>query len=407
MHNEEIAGTFDEWADLLALTAANRFRIGAYQRAAQLVRALPGELEEKLAAGFDPDTLPGIGADLAGKIRDLATTGTSRELEKLRLKVPAGLRDLLKVPNVGAHRARALYDALQIRDLPGLRAALESHRVRDVHGFGPASERQLLNALARLVPQAGRRRRDLVAADVGRIHDHLAALPGVSRVEIAGSYRRGCETVGDLDFVVCADAPLDINRALAGFADTASSLAAGPTRSSVLLRSGLQVDVRVVPAESFGAALYYFTGSKAHNVHLRRMSLARGLKINEYGVFRGARRIAGDTEASVFHSVGLPFIAPELREDRGEIEAAQAGQLPVLIERPQLRGDLHVHTDRSDGTASLGDMAGARSARAWATSPSPITQSTWAHCMVWTPARWCGRSTRSMRITRDARSSRS
>ncbi|MFI4889170.1 MAG: DNA polymerase/3'-5' exonuclease PolX [Steroidobacterales bacterium] len=359
LHNEQIAECFDEWADLLALSEANRFRIGAYQRAAQVIRALPDELHEKLATGFDPDTLPGIGPDLAGKIRDLAIRGTCRELEKLRKAVPAGLRDLLTVPNIGAHRARKLYDALQVHDLPSLRAALESHRVRDVPGFGPASERQLLNALARLVPQAGRRRRDAVAADVVRINDYLAALPGVSRVEIAGSYRRGCETVGDLDFVVCAQAPIDINRALAHYADTASSLAAGPTRSSVLLRSGLQVDVRVVPPESFGAALYYFTGSKSHNVHLRRMSLARGLKINEYGVFRGTQQVAGATEASVFGSVDLPFIPPELREDRGELEAAQSGRLPVLVERSQLRGDLHVHTERTDGTASFSDMAAA------------------------------------------------
>jgi len=359
VHNEEIAAAFDEIADLLSLRGENPFRIRAYRQAARIVRGQPGELADKIAQGFDPDSLPGIGEDLAGKIRELAATGRCRMLEALRRSVPAGLRELLALPGIGPRRARALYEALDVRGLDGLRDALDRHRVRDVPRFGPKLEERLGKALAALA-QHGKRVLASVAAPVARgLCDYLAALPGVTRVEVAGSYRRGRETVGDLDVVVCAPPGAGVDAALAKFDETATTLASGPTRSTVVLRNGMQVDVRVVPKESFGAALYYFTGSKAHNIRLRGIALSRGLKINEYGVFRGRKRIAGESERSVLAAVGLPYIPPELREDRGEFEAALAGRLPTLVQRAQLRGDLHVHTIKTDGTASLEEMADA------------------------------------------------
>jgi DNA polymerase (family X) len=357
VHNEDLAAAFDEMADLLALRADNPFRINAYRRASQVVRSLPEELQSRIAAGFDPDTLPGIGADLAAKIRAFVETGELPGLAPLRRSTPAGLREIMSVQNIGPKRVRALYEALGVRDLKMLREALAKHRVREVRGFGPKMEERLAKAVAEIEGRSRRLLRSVAAQYAAALETYLRGLPGVTKVDVAGSFRRGRETVGDLDFVVCSKTPLDIGGALRKYDETASLLAQGPTRSAAVLRSGLQVDVRLVPPESYGAALYYFTGSKAHNVHVRRLAMARGLKINEYGVFRGRKRLAGDTEASVFTTIGLPYIEPELREDRGEIEAAQARALPTLVTRRDLRGDLHVHTKATDGTASLMAMA--------------------------------------------------
>jgi DNA polymerase (family 10) len=356
VHNEDLAAAFDEMADLLALRAENPFRINAYRRASQVVRALPEELQLKIAAGFDPDTLPGIGADLATKIRSFVKTGELPGLASLRRSVPAGLRDIMAVQGIGPKRVRVLYEALGVRDVKTLRAALAKHQVREVRGFGAKMEERLTQAVEELERRGRRLLRSVAAQYASSLEAYLRALPRVIRVDVAGSFRRGRETVGDLDLLVCADQPLDIGIALVNYDETATLLAHGPTRSAAVLKSGLQVDVRVVPPESYGAALYYFTGSKAHNVHARRLALARKLKINEYGVFRGRKRIAGDTEASVFAAIGLPYIEPELREDRGEIEAAQARALPTLVTGSDLRGDLHVHTKATDGTASLAAM---------------------------------------------------
>jgi len=354
--NEDIASGFDEMADLLALSGENPFRIRAYRRAAQVVRALPEELADSIARGFDPDSLPGIGPDLATKIREFAATGHCRALDELRGSVPASLRELLSLPGIGPQRARALFQALKVHDLPALQKAVEAHRVRQVPGFGARTEETLRLHFATQAGQEKRVRRTAASAHARNLQAHLAALPGVSRVEVAGSFRRFRDTVGDLDLVVCCDARIDLRKALLEYPETARLLAAGSTRLSILLRSGLQADIRVVPRRSFGAALYYFTGSKAHNIHVRRIAMSRGLKINEYGVFKGTARIAGDTEESVFAAVELPYIPPELREDRGEIEAAGAGTLPRLVEAGDLRGDLHVHTVATDGTAPLRDM---------------------------------------------------
>lgn len=357
VHNEDLAAAFDEMADLLALKADNRFRINAYRRASQIVRSLPEELQSKIAGGFDPDTLPGIGADLANKVRAFMKTGELPGLASLRRSIPPGLREIMSVQNIGPKRVLALYEALGVHDLKTLRAALAKHRVREIRGFGPKMEEHLAKAVEEIEGRSRRLLRSVAAQYAAALEAHLRALPGVTKLDVAGSFRRGRETVGDLDILVCSPQPLDIGSALLKYDETASLLAKGPTRSAAVLKSGLQVDVRLVPPESYGAALYYFTGSKAHNVHVRRLAMTRGLKINEYGVFRGRKRIAGETEASVFATIGLPYIDPELREDRGEIEAAQARALPTLVTRRDLRGDLHVHTKATDGTAGLLAMA--------------------------------------------------
>jgi len=358
VHNQDIAAIFDEMADLLELQQANPFRVRAYRRAAQTVRAQPRELRDRIEAGEPLPKLPGIGADLGAKIAEIVHTGRCRALEKLKRKVPAGLEDLLHLPGLGPARVRLLRDELGVTSLARLKSAIDKGRLREVRGFGPKLETRLAEAVAN--PVTGRRMLRAVAAQyTASLIAHLEAVPGVSQVVVAGSFRRGRETVGDIDLLVTARNPAAVVEAFRSYDEVREVLAAGGTRASARLASGLQVDLRILPRPSFGAALHYFTGSKAHNIHVRRMGQRRGLKINEYGVFRGERRVAGQSEESVFASVGLPWIAPELREDTGEIEAARSGRLPDLIERRAIRGDLHVHTSATDGNATLEDMAAA------------------------------------------------
>lgn len=352
VHNEDIATAFDAVGDLLAIQNANPFRVRAYRRAAQVVRSLPEELANTVDAGFDPDNLPGIGPDLAAKIRELLATGRLALLAQLRRAVPAGLVELLTLPGLGPTRVRRLHESLGIASVADLRRAVGSGRVAATRGLGPALERQLALALAPAAAaarSAGRTPRHAALRLAEALRAYLSSVPGVTRVGIAGSLRRGRDTVGDLDLLLTGDARINLGLALERFDATRSIEQRGRTRASGTLRSGLRVDLRLVPAQSFGAALHYFTGSKAHNLHVRRIAQAAGLKINEYGVYRGQKRIAGETEASVLAAVGLDPIPPELREDRGEIEAAAAHRLPALLRREDVRGDLHTHTSASDG----------------------------------------------------------
>jgi DNA polymerase (family 10) len=358
VHNHDIAAMFDEMADLLELQQDNPFRIRAYRRAAQTVRAQPTELRDQMAAGRDLERLPGIGEDLAGKIREIVETGKCRALQKLKRKVPAGLEDLLHLPGLGPARVRQLRRELKVTSLAQLAAAIEKGKLRELRGFGPRMESRLAAALAN--PVTGKRMlRSTARQYAEQLKRYLGKQAGVQELAVAGSYRRGRDTVGDIDLLVVSSKPAAVMQAFTRYDEVREVIAAGDTKSSVRLASGLQVDLRVVERSSYGAALHYFTGSKAHNIHVRRMGQGRGLKINEYGVFRGDRQIAGRTEESVFDSVGLPWIAPELREDRGEIEAALKRQLPQLVERRHLKGDLHVHTAATDGTATIAEMAAA------------------------------------------------
>ena len=341
--NASIARVFDDIADLLEIEDANPFRVRAYRNAARLIEGLGVSLSEMLAKGEDPDELPGIGKDLAGKIAEIVRTGTCQAHTELRQRLPPTITTLLRVPGLGPRRVQTLYRNLDISSAEQLRQAAETGRVRELPGFGAKTEAAILEALGQHAEAQQRFLLAVAARYAEPLRAWLAGAPGVGEVVIAGSYRRARETVGDLDVLAIASKSEAVMERFCAYPEVRQVLSRGDTRSTVVLANGLQVDLRVVPRESFGAALYYFTGSKAHNVAARRIAQQRGLKINEYGVFRGKRRVAGDTEASVLATIGLPYIAPELRENRGEIEAAQAGKLPVLVTREDLRGDLHVY----------------------------------------------------------------
>ncbi len=355
-HNADIAAAFEEIADLLEIENANPFRVRAYRNAARVVGGLPREAAAMLAGGEDLAELPGIGKDLAGKIAELVKTGDTAVLQDLHRHTPQGLVELLRLPGLGPKKVRALHDQLHVETVAQLHRALKDGRVADLAGFGEQTEKRLLQALETKPASSGRMKLAVAAQYAEPLADYLRKCPGIGAVAIAGSYRRGRETVGDIDIVAAAEDAAPVMERFIAFPETARVVSRGPTRSTILLRSGLQVDLRVVAAESYGAALVYFTGSKAHNIAIRLIGLKRGLKNNEYGAFRGKRRVSGETEESVYRAIGLPWIAPELREDRGEIEAARTKTLPDLVEVRDLRGDLHAHTTATDGHDSLRDM---------------------------------------------------
>lgn len=366
VHNAEVAALFQQIADLLEIENANPFRVRAYRNAARELEALGVPVAELLANGEDLTELPGIGKDLAAKIGEIVETGKCRLLTKLQRATPPSVAEMLQVPGLGPKRVRTLYHELDVNTVEQLARAARDGRVRELHGFGAKTEQRILDALAARSGQPERFELAVAAQYAEPLRAHLAKVPGVVDVVLAGSYRRSRETVGDLDILVTArDARVVMDR-FVGYDEVTQVLSRGGTRASVRLRCGIQVDLRVVDAQDFGAALLYFTGSKAHNIELRRLARQRHLKISEYGVFRGRKRVAGDTEASVYETVGLPWIAPELRENHGEIEAARAGRLPKLVELSDLRGDLHAHTRATDGHNTLREMAEAAQSRGFA-----------------------------------------
>ena len=357
VHNIEIANIFDEIADFLEIEDENPFRIRAYRNAARTVRGLGSELKEMVAAAEDLTELPGIGKELAAKIREMLETGTVKALVKLQQRIPQSVTEILKLPNLGPKRVRILYHDLKIENLQQLAKAAGQGRIRTLEGFGEKIEKAILEA----VEARTQKEKRFMIAEAGRyVHsliDYLKKVPGAKEVVAAGSYRRARETVGDLDILVTARKTSPLMDRFVEYDEVAEVLAKGKTRSSVVLRCGLQVDVRLVAQSSFGAALQYFTGSKDHNIAIRRLGQQRGLKINEYGVFRFEKRVAGRTEESVYRALDLPLIPPELRENRGEIEAARDKCLPDLVEVKDIKGDLHMHTQMTDGRNSLKEMA--------------------------------------------------
>ena len=359
VHNADIAAHFEEIADLLEIQGENPFRIRAYRNAARTVGDLGVELTTLVGQGEDLTRLPGIGKDLAAKILEIIQTGTTAKLKQLHKAVPASVTELLKLPGLGPKRVKLLMEELGIRTLKQLQRAAQSGKIQQLPGFGEKTERQILQSLQAQTGEGERIKLAVAAQYAEALLAYLRDIPGVKHAEVAGSYRRAKETVGDLDILVGAAAKSPVMARFVAYDEVKKVLSHGKTRATVILRSGLQVDLRVVPEESFGAALQYFTGSKSHNIVIRRLGQQRGLKINEYGVFKGDKRIAGATEESVYKTVGLPYIAPELRENRGEIEAAKSNRLPVLIEINDLMGDLHSHTKATDGHNSLEEMAAA------------------------------------------------
>jgi DNA polymerase (family 10) len=358
VENAEVARLFREMADLLELDGANPFRVRAYRTAARTIETLPEPVARLASGGVKPlAELPGIGDDLARKIIEIVQTGRFQALEDLARRVPRGLLELVRLPGLGPKRARALFDALGVRSLADLRQALTQGRVDTLRGFGAKTRDRLLQAIEQHRRDEARFPRPAAAQYGEAFLEYLRASPAVRRAEIAGSYRRRKDTVGDLDILVLARDPALAVERFVRYPEVEEVVAQGSARAAVRLRSGLNVDLRIFDAESYGAGLYYFTGSKAHNIRVRRLAQERGLKVNEYGVWRDERRIAGRTEREVAAAVGLPLIPPELREDRGEIEAAQQGKLPRLVTLEDIRGDLQAHTTSSDGRDSLEAMA--------------------------------------------------
>lgn len=357
VHNADIASIFEQIAEILEIEEANPFRIRAYRNAARTVLGLGRELASLVEQGEDLTELPGIGKDLSAKIEEIVHSGKCQALEKLRKELPSGLPDLLQIPGLGPKRVHALYQELDIHTPEQLLRAAKDGRLQQLHGFGAKTSQAIISNLESHILQNQRIKLAVAAQYAEPLADYLRKQSRVDKVVIAGSYRRCRETVGDIDILVCATNSQPVIAAFTQYDEVAKVQSKGTTRSTVVLRNGLQVDLRVVPNRSFGAALHYFTGSKAHNIELRRRAQQRGLKINEYGVFKGRKQIAGDTEESVYKTLHLPWIPPELRENQGELEAASQGKLPRLVELKDLRGDLHAHTRATDGHNTLREMA--------------------------------------------------
>jgi DNA polymerase (family 10) len=358
LDNPTIARIFDEIADLLEIKAANPFRIRAYRNAADTVVNSAVKVAELPEAGLLK--LPGIGKDLAEKIREIAETGDATYHRELLDEFPPTLLDLLRLQGVGAKTVALLYSQLNIRTVEDLEQAARSGGLTALRGMGPKKQQLILKALEERRQHAGRH----LLADAHDVADALvahlrASEPGAEVVPV-GSLRRGCETCGDLD-VLAIGATAAVMSTLVAYPLVERVLGQGDTKSSVLLRGGFQADLRLVPAASRGAALQYFTGSKAHNIALRDRAIARGLKLNEYGLYpaNSPTPIAGDTEDGIYHALGLAYVPPPLRENRGEVEAAALDALPRLVGLADIRGDLHCHTTETDGRDDIETMAGA------------------------------------------------
>ncbi|SDZ75293.1 DNA polymerase/3'-5' exonuclease PolX [Microbulbifer marinus] len=357
VHNREIADKFDRLADLLEIEDANPFRVRAYRNAARTVRGYPRSMSDLLEDGIDLTELPDIGDDLAKKIQTLVETGRLPLLEEVEERTPPALSELMKIEGLGPKRVRALFLELNIKTLDDLKEAAESGKIHEVAGFGDKSEEKIKERVEKFSGEAPRTML-IDAEEIAKpLLEYLQKAEGIKDVMIAGSYRRRKETVGDLDILITAKQGAEIMDHFTNYEEVEEVVSKGKTRSTVHLRSGMQVDLRVVPQVSYGAAQHYFTGSKAHNIAVRKLGIKRGYKINEYGVFEGDKRIAGETEKSVYDKVGLPYIPPELRENRGELEAARKGKLPKLITLEDIRGNLHAHTKASDGHNTLKEMA--------------------------------------------------
>mgnify|MGYP000934487935 CR=1 FL=1 len=365
VHNAEIAALFDRLADLLEIEDANPFRVRAYRNAARTIASLGPSVAGLVAAGRDLSELPGIGEAIAEKIAIIVKTGRLPQLAEVEARTPGALADLMQIDGLGPKRVKALYRQLDIRSFEDLARAARSGKIRELDGFGAKTEAMILQHLDRRLGATQRMRlaeaEDIAAALV----DHLRKAPGVKGVSVAGSLRRRKDTVGDLDILATAARHSRVMRHFVEYDEVTEIVSQGDTRSTVVLRSGLHVDLRVVPQVSFGAALCYFTGSKAHNIAVRRIGVAKGCKVNEYGVFKGDKRIAGRTERDVYATLGLDYIEPEMREDRGEIELAAKGRLPKLVTLDDIRGDLHCHTDLTDGRNTLEEMATAARERGY------------------------------------------
>jgi DNA polymerase (family 10) len=357
MDNKVIADIFDEIGGLLEIKGESPFRVSAYYRAADVIR----NLAEDLSKIYERDELtevPRIGASIAEKIAEILTDGRCKYLEELRAEIPTSLRAMLVIPGVGPKTAKLIFDVLEIASIDDLKKAAEQGKLRDIKHLGKKTEENILRGISQLEKRSGRMRLDEAFSVAEPIVQALRANPSVLACEPAGSLRRMKETIGDVDILVSSSNPSEVMEHFTSLPTVEYVVAKGETKSSVLTTAGLMVDIRVMEPSQWGAALQYFTGSKEHNVHLRGIARDRKLKINEYGVFdKNGKKIAGGSEEDIYRVLDMELIPPCLREDRGEIEAAQAGKLPSVIRLKDIKGDLHTHSKYSDGLTSIEDMA--------------------------------------------------
>lgn len=363
MKNQEIAKIFDDIADILEIRGDNPFRIRAYRRASQNIERYPrdvGRIDEE-----ELHTIPGIGKDLADKVREFTDTHRLAFYDELKQQVPPGLIQMLKIPGLGPKKVKLFYEKFRIRNIDTLETMAKKGKLRNLPGIQARTEENLLRGIALVRRHSERRPIGDVLPVAEDIIRSLRETASVKNLELAGSLRRWKETIKDIDILATSGKPKELMRAFTRLPDIQEIIMSGPTKSSVLIRDGIQVDLRVIDDNAYGSALAYFTGSREHNIRLREMAQKKGLKINEYGVFRAktGRKISGRTESDVYRSLGLPYIAPELREDNGEIEASAAGTLPELITLSDISGDLHVHSDDSDGSHGIPELVDAARAK--------------------------------------------
>jgi DNA polymerase (family 10) len=365
MKNQEIARIFNEIADLLEIKGENPFRIRAYRRAAQNIEGLSKNIED--ISHEEILNIPGIGQDLSGKIAEYIKTGKMQAYEELKHEIPEGLLDLLSVPGLGPKTSKMLYDKLKIKGIDDLERLASEHKLSGLPGIKEKTQDNILKGIAMLKRGMERRPLGMVLPIANDIIENLKKKAPVVRIDLAGSLRRWKDTIKDIDILATSDNPKEAMKIFVHLPHVKEILMQGPTKSSVIIREDLQVDLRVVEKGSYGAALAYFTGSKAHNIRLREMAMKRGLKINEYGIFneKNDKKIGGEKEEDVYKILGLPYIPPELREDQGEIDAALEGRLPRLIEPDDIKGDLHVHSKWSDGSHTFEQLIEAAKERGY------------------------------------------
>lgn len=355
--NTEIANIFDKLADLLELEGENPFRVRAYRNAAVTVENLSQDLGEAVKKGEDLTKLPAIGPDLEQKIYDIVNNKEIELLKRLEEKNPVDLTNLTRIQGLGPRKIKKLYDVLGVRNLDELASAAEQKKIRNVQGFSVKAEEHILDEVKKINERYNRIKISTAEQYALPIIEYLRKNRSIQQIEIAGSYRRRQETIGDIDILVTCEDIISVITDFVNYDEVDEILSRGDTRASVILKSGLQVDLRVLLQKSYGAALLYFTGSKAHNIVIRRLAKHRDWKVNEYGLFSADDFLAGETEAEIYEKLGLPYIEPELRENRGEFEAAEEGKLPKLIKLSDIKGDLHSHTVITDGKNTLEEMA--------------------------------------------------
>lgn len=361
--NEELEDLFEEWAELLQISGTDPFRARAYQRAGQALGGFSGDI--RTATDADILAISSVGKHMAARVREYLDTGTMHELEDLRELVPAGMRDLLRVPGLGPKKAMLVHRELGVGSIEDLQAAVAAERLRGLKGLGPKTEENIARALENLKRHGDRILIDQALATAERVIARLIGVIGPDHIAYAGSLRRRRDSIGDLDILV---ARADAEPVMDAFVDTSAEvIARGGTKTSIVTRKGLQIDLRVVTEDVWGAALLYFTGSKDHNIRLREIAISKGWKLSEWGLTDGrtGKIIASETEEQIYDALGLPFIPPVLREDTGELDAAKEGRLPEVVTQQDIIGDLHSHTNLTDGRASLEEMVRAGAARGY------------------------------------------